>query len=76
MRNRGAERERETEREHTYFDRLVPAAGCHNASLNVYPLDDLDGRVMLCDLLSLAGGDVEQASSVVSACREDLVAFL
>ncbi len=60
-----------------YLNSFVPRTGGKNATLGrLDPFDDLDGRVVLRDLLRLSCLNVEETRSIVTTTRNNLVPFL
>lgn len=61
----------------THLYSFVPASCSKNPTLRrLYPLNDLDGRVVLSDLLRLARRDIVHTTCVVSATGEDFATVL
>jgi hypothetical protein len=61
----------------TYFDGLVPTAGCQNATLwCLDPLHNLHRCIVLCHLLGLSIRDIKHACSIVCTPRNHFVTLL
>ena len=60
-----------------YLDCFVPRTGGKNAALGcLEPLNNLDRRVMLGDLLRLSCLNIEETRSIITTTRDNLVSLL
>jgi len=75
---RGVERQRSAKKPNEgYLDGFIPRACDKNTSLGcLEPFDNLDGRVVLGDLLCLPSLNVEETRSIVTTSRYNFVSLL